>query len=501
MKKTASHKYLGQLIEQIILADEKFLRNPFPKTISMFENFNVRRELNRLLIEAKIDQAIQKYADDSNMSLFLNELKIANVSQKYIPWIISQALKDDWPERIMQEGQIKRLTKAWITKVDRFDKMLKLNQIPIDKRDINQYENFEELTASTNAAEREYQIKAKAKQGKKEVSKIYEDESFLIIEPKSEEASCSYGSGTKWCISATDSKNYFDEYAEKGARFLFIIDKKTGDKDAIAFAGDIDQIEIYDARDEQRKASYIENKYQKNILEELNKFLGTVTHAPPFSTMTMNDIKNDPRIIIDYKLFHNLLTDTPMKALEAIEFLANSSREGWTSVEHGYANQRIRYGIEKIMEKDILVEYDVAKRLMKIYKSNPEQYKLTKTALEVLATKIVSDQEGVWMNYLIPFVFYPQNTKTIVKYFLEDTNKSLTIALFERIIEDIDRLSLQIPNGWKNNSRRAWDNIIETFTSGDADEKVNQEKLLQSLLTIGDKYNWDFVGAAMNIVK
>jgi hypothetical protein len=501
MKKIEAHKYLGQLIEQIILADEKFLRNPFPKTISMFENFNVRREFVRLLTEAKIDQAIQKYADDSNMSLFLNELKIANVSPKYIPWLINQALKDDWPERIMQENQIIRLTKAWIVKINRFDKMLKLNQISVDKRDINQYENFEDLTAIVNSAEREYQVKVKAKQGKKEVSKIYEDENYLLIEPKSEEASCTYGSGTKWCISATDSKNYFDEYAEKGARFLFIIDKKSGDKDAIAFAGDIDQIEIYDAKDVAQKPSYIENKYQKTILDELNKFLGTVTHVPPFSTVTMNDIKNDPRIIIDYKLFSNLLTDTPMKGLEAIEHLANSSREGWTSVEHGYANQRIRYGIEKIMEKDIFVEYDVAKRLMKIYKLNPEQYPLTTPALKILATKIISDQEGVWMNYLIPLVFFPQNTKIIIKYFLEDPNKSLTIALFDRIIEDIDKLPFQIPNGWQNNSRRAWYNIIETFARGDADEKVNQEKLLQNLMTIGEKYNWDFVAGAVNIVK
>jgi hypothetical protein len=60
---------------------------------------------------------------------------------------------------------------------------------------------------------------------KEGTEKIYEDDRYLVIHVKNKEASCKYGKGTKWCISG-GVDNKFDEYAEFGNQFIFVINKK-----------------------------------------------------------------------------------------------------------------------------------------------------------------------------------------------------------------------------------------------------------------------------------
>ena len=51
---------------------------------------------------------------------------------------------------------------------------------------------------------------------------IYKDKSLVIISPKTEEASCYFGKGTKWCTSATKSENHFDHYNAQGSLFVIM---------------------------------------------------------------------------------------------------------------------------------------------------------------------------------------------------------------------------------------------------------------------------------------
>jgi hypothetical protein len=64
---------------------------------------------------------------------------------------------------------------------------------------------------------------------KEEADKVYEDDEWLIVIPRSERASCIYGRGTRWCTASTGSENYFDEYNDKGNLYINI-NKKTGQK-------------------------------------------------------------------------------------------------------------------------------------------------------------------------------------------------------------------------------------------------------------------------------
>ena len=99
-----------------------------------------------------------------------------------------------------------------------------------ERRDINRIKDFGELNSTVNAAvtkqasvesekDRKQQEKVKAKEGSRVVD---ENDSYVMIRPETTEASCYYGKGTKWCISASESSNYFDEYSAEGKTFYFV---------------------------------------------------------------------------------------------------------------------------------------------------------------------------------------------------------------------------------------------------------------------------------------
>jgi hypothetical protein len=93
---------------------------------------------------------------------------------------------------------------------------------------------------------------------------VYEDHGVFAVRPNTTEASCYFGRNTRWCISATQSKNYFQQYTEEGRAFVMVrIDKLPEDhvyhKIALVFArggnssaidAEYDVEEAYDASDD-----------------------------------------------------------------------------------------------------------------------------------------------------------------------------------------------------------------------------------------------------------
>jgi hypothetical protein len=69
----------------------------------------------------------------------------------------------------------------------------------------------------------------KAERLRDDVTKVYEDDTWLIMIPKSKEASCHYGGGqTRWC-TASKSSNYFDHYSKQGPLYM-MMHKEDGNK-------------------------------------------------------------------------------------------------------------------------------------------------------------------------------------------------------------------------------------------------------------------------------
>ncbi len=59
--------------------------------------------------------------------------------------------------------------------------------------------------------------------------RVYQDSDWLVISPKTHEASCHYGANTKWCTTEKDNDTKFKEYISEGPLYT-LINKKTSEK-------------------------------------------------------------------------------------------------------------------------------------------------------------------------------------------------------------------------------------------------------------------------------
>lgn len=81
----------------------------------------------------------------------------------------------------------------------------------LDKIDDNNIQNLGS-SARKNAVER----------GKDEADKVYEDEDWVVMVPKTQAAAMYWGKDTKWCTAADSEKNMFKTYNKYGPLFIAI---------------------------------------------------------------------------------------------------------------------------------------------------------------------------------------------------------------------------------------------------------------------------------------
>lgn len=103
------------------------------------------------------------------------------------------------------------------------------NQLPV--KDLNALKSLEQLYDLVEPLEKQAQAQAqpaepvsgkeKQRQIKADAEKLIDTPNFKVIIPKTEEASCLYGSGTKWC-TAGKSNNQFDTYNSQGPLYTII---------------------------------------------------------------------------------------------------------------------------------------------------------------------------------------------------------------------------------------------------------------------------------------
>ena len=102
----------------------------------------------------------------------------------------------------------------------------------IDRKDINAYRRFRDLTKVVHDAERSStrgeERREERRRAERESEILYDDGRWLVVIPKTKFASCFWGRGTMWCISATRSENMFERYNKHQGPIWIIIDRSTG---------------------------------------------------------------------------------------------------------------------------------------------------------------------------------------------------------------------------------------------------------------------------------
>jgi hypothetical protein len=233
--------------------------------------------------ESALDVLIQ--ADPSGNQKYLEgAAKIVNAS-------LESANNDDyeifwgkkWPDDGSQDTD--NLVSAWgITR--NTAELLKPFHIlqphlPPTLRDINQFSSWRQLNAAVEEAvtiQADKERKRKAKDEEKAAARegsdvVAENDYYTMIRPKTTGASCYYGQGTKWCISATKGNNYFDEYTSEGKSFYFVFFANLSNtnpykKIALVVGMDGEYEEAFDTEDNSLYPHEVQHAILQNMLYE-----------------------------------------------------------------------------------------------------------------------------------------------------------------------------------------------------------------------------------------
>jgi len=204
------------------------------KLFESFRKYSILTE-EQLLVEGRKDDAKKKYpqlAADGYIDILIDADPSGN--QKYLMWaakMLDRELKRT-PEIDPATAQVEADNIAEY--LQKFHKLQPYIRDEAKKfKDINNITSLDNLIALVQSLERIKLDTERAKEEKKrqkqeamqESTIFVNDDDFMMVRPTSAEASCYWGRGTKWCISATESENYFNRYTNEGKAFYFLFSK------------------------------------------------------------------------------------------------------------------------------------------------------------------------------------------------------------------------------------------------------------------------------------
>jgi len=143
------------------------------------------------LNEGKREDLYKKYANayrgaEQMLNYALDNPILRDFNHKYTDFLLKKLPDEDV---FIIESDIDNI----VEDLRLFDKY----QSQLEKKDINQYEDFTELKSVLKPfIEKEEQKKLEG-----QAKKIYEDDRYLVLIPETKDAACKYGSNTKWCVT------------------------------------------------------------------------------------------------------------------------------------------------------------------------------------------------------------------------------------------------------------------------------------------------------------
>ena len=140
---------------------------------------------------------------------------------KYSQWTIKKYLESSNSTRFFED--LYKITND----LKIYDKIK--HKLPEEKRDINKIKDSLELYNIVKPyAAQDLRLKSEKKG---DIVTLFDDNDYHILIPKTKEAACSYGEGTRWC-TASPGLTYFENYTSRGLLYI-IIHKKELLKDNI----------------------------------------------------------------------------------------------------------------------------------------------------------------------------------------------------------------------------------------------------------------------------
>jgi hypothetical protein len=183
---------------------------------------NITNIIGELINEGRVDQVKQSFKNivpNYIIDFFINSDPSGN--HKYLYWMCKIFVNNEMKGKMLMVNEMVQKIKEFHEIQDKIQQKHGDFCNISNPKDIMSYFWLDELDCVILKAKTD--VLSKKSVSSSDYEKIYDDGKFLIIVPKTKEASCLYGKGTKWCVSGTD-KNRFDEY-NKNNVFYFIRNK------------------------------------------------------------------------------------------------------------------------------------------------------------------------------------------------------------------------------------------------------------------------------------
>jgi hypothetical protein len=164
----------------------------------------MRNVIKKILLEGRIEDMKKRYPEhEDTVDFFVNNDPSNN--NKYLQWMMKQVVKNG-----EERGFVLSLTKHFNKNIQR-----------LQKKDINQYKTLKQLQdALSTLGTSKSQMKKKVKREGAKV--LYEDDTMLVLKPLNHQASCQYGTNTKWCLAMKENDKFFNYYTRTGSRYAGI---------------------------------------------------------------------------------------------------------------------------------------------------------------------------------------------------------------------------------------------------------------------------------------
>jgi len=227
-------------------------------------------EEEQLLAEGRLDDVKKKFPELDKQGIIDNlSAKDPSGNNAYLRWMAKHL--SDYYSLTSQEPDSRD---EYQEKIENLTQKFHKNKQRLKKKDLYQFKTPEELEdaveklGATGKAKRQ-----KEKETAMEGSEIvFENGDFFAVRPYTTDASCFYGRATRWCISATQSQNYFDQYSSDGKGFVMVrmehLDDDANEKKiALVYDRDGQLEEIFNAPDDSIDEDLWQNAVAVNIIE------------------------------------------------------------------------------------------------------------------------------------------------------------------------------------------------------------------------------------------
>ena len=183
-------------------------------------------------------------------------------------------------------------------------------QLQPNERDIGRFKSFyrfEDFVDSKNSFDTD-NGEIKDEINRSDVKVLYNGPLGTVTVPKTEEASCLLGKGTKWCTASTRGDNWFDHYNKKGD--LIIYNEKPGNA-KYQLHVTLDGLEARDARDRLiPHAKEVEFTREHPVISKIiqaqrDKIFATMAQQPWTGDAITNDGGDPTRLVRTFINFNN----------------------------------------------------------------------------------------------------------------------------------------------------------------------------------------------------